>query len=282
MRKAVLFLGLISAFYGWAQETNGFYGAKRFITFESEFSSPMIYNAVHSKQLLNSNFEKSNASIASNYRFVYSSVVDDEFAFSLEFGLTNFNLGISRNSNVYAADVYKGSYFTKQNIQLSNLKAPMVDAQTITIMPKCEFAMNPGLIPSGLFHQVGIGFNMTRILDHAYAIQATGVSNDGLNTPIQQTTVPANFYNYDAKSIKTFSLMYGVAYRVPLSKHVLFSYGVRYMLNFPPKILFHMNGESKDPKSADYVFSESEVREQMYVRMFQSAIHLNVGLVFAL
>ncbi len=282
MKKAVLFLGLVSSLFVWSQETNGFYGAKRFITVESEFSSPMIYNTIHSGQLLNSNFEKTQASISSNYRFVYSSIVDDKFAFSLELGLTNFNLGISHNANVYAADVYKGSSFSKQNIELSNLKAPLVDAQTITIMPKYEFAMNPGLVPSGLFHQVGVGYNMTRVLDHHYAVQVMGVSTDGLNTTVQQTSIPSNFYDYSSKSIKTFTLMYGVAYRVPLSKHVLLSYGVRYMLNFPPKILFHLNGESADPKSSDYVFSTSEVREQMYVRIFQSAVHLNVGFVFAL
>ena len=281
MKSFVLIFGLISTLITFGQEeTNGFYGIKRYVTFDWQVSAPVIYNTIHHGELLDPNLQSARSSLMMNYHFTYSRIIDDESAFSLEFGTSNFDFALGHNTKIYTPDVYASSVLAKENILATNIKVPLVNVRSYSILPIFEFAVDHGLIPSGLFHQVGFGYSWSQLTDQHYKIQVSGVTNDILQTPIQKTYVPTNFYDYKGKSIKTFSFVYGIARRVPITKHVLINYGVRYILNVPVAFHFHMNGESSEAKSSDYIFSNADAREQLNVRLFQSAIHFNVGMTF--
>ncbi len=281
MRNIVLIFSFIHLIGVFAQEeTNGFYGIKRYVSFDAQVSSPFIYNKIHKGELLDPKLESARSSLMMNYHFTYSKILDDGFAFSLELGTSNFDFAIGHNTKNYTPDVYATSVLAKENIIATNIKVPLVNVRSYTILPIFEFATDHGLIPAGLFHQVGIGYSWSQLTDQHYKIQVSGLSNDLLQTPVVKSYTPTNLYDYKGKSIKTFSFVYGIVRRVPITKHVLFNYGVRYILNMPLTFHVRLNGESSDPKSSEYIFSNSEAREQLSVRLFQSAIHFNVGFTF--
>lgn len=284
MKKLALIFGVFYSVIAFSQEdeplVNGFYGIKRYVTLDWQVSTPWIYNSIHRGELLGPNLENARASMMMSYRFTYSTIIDDESAFSLELGTSSYDFALAHNTKTYSTDVFAQSVLAKENILATNLKSSLVNVRSYSILPIFEFATDPGLIPSGLFHQVGIGYSWAQLTDQKYKLQVTGISNDGLQTPVSKLYTPTNFYDYKSKSLKTVSFMYGVTRRVPISKHVLVSYGVRYMLNMPLAFHFHMNGESSEPKSSEYIFSNSDAKEQMNVRLFQSAIHFNLGMTF--
>ena len=281
MKNVVLLFGLILFTHVFSQdEANGFYGVKRYISLDAQVSSPFIYNTIHKGELLDPNLDPARAALLMNYHFTYSRILDDDFAFSLELGTSNFDFALGHNTKTYSPEVYANSALTKENILATSIKVPLVNVRSYTVLPIFEFATDPGLIPAGLFHQVGIGYTWSQLTDQHYQIQVSGVTNDLLQTPIVKTYTPSNFYDYKGKSIKTISFVYGITRRVPITKRVLFNYGVRYMLNMPLTFHVRFNGESSDPKSSEYIFSNSDAREQLNVRLFQSAIHFNVGFTF--
>ncbi len=280
MRSFILILGLLLSHSVMCQDPNGFYGIKRYISFDAQYSNPFLYNARHKGELLDFNLENTKATNMLNYHITYSHILADNFAFSLEFGTSSFDFSISHNTKVYAPEVYASSFFSKNNKLVTQLKASVVQVRSFTFLPIFEFARNHGLMPSGIFHQFGLGYSRTHLLDKQYKIQVSGMSNDILQQPFQESYVPTNFYDYKGKSIQSLVFLYGLVQRVPLSKHILFNYGIRYMLYMPLNFRLHLNGESSDAKSSEYIFSNSEASEQLNVRLFQSAIHLNVGLTY--
>ena len=71
MRSFILILGMLLSQMVMSQDPNGFYGIKRYISFDAQYSNPFHYNALHKGELLDFNLENTKASNMFNYHITY-------------------------------------------------------------------------------------------------------------------------------------------------------------------------------------------------------------------
>jgi hypothetical protein len=138
--------------------------------------------------------------------------------------LTNSRVSFGVNYMYYNSDIKRtafeydyADYSSAAIIQGEDMKF-----KTITITPIISISSEELMKPVGLTHEFGIGFTKSTLVDKDYHFYRT----DG------STVIDTNVHYFKGTEFKGISLMYTLKLSKPISKNVVFNFGVRYALNF--------------------------------------------------
>ena len=254
-------------------QSKGFFGKKNIVEFGVTFQNPLLYNYRISNlgQIETGAFLNENGTLVSGkpkinlgYRFSLGRIIEKNFGFYIESGLSYFSVVPNLNST---------SIFSQNSItKYSNLYSEMLDIRSFTIMPKIEFANNDALLPLGISNQFGVGFNYYKTLSKEY-IGTFDQTDDLGNITSNNKVSKYNYYNFSDKSIKGYSLMYKLTMRIPISESLLFHFGFRYTFNFVPSYFIYSN-------SSNSILSQENMRNMIKLKENRNLINFETGLSF--
>ncbi len=265
----ILFFILYSSFY--SQDKEGFYGAKQFASFESLVFSPLLYNYTNKSNKYSKNdknLKHSNDLLNFGFRFTYGY-------------LTKRNIAICMETGIDFSNIYLSNYINNANFKCDKLIISRLNIQSFSFMPKIEFSTSKSLLPLGFSHQVGLGVSFTKLIDKNYSLNTYDITGfDSSNEPIYTLNTTStdqlknNFYDFKNTSLfKTYTFLYALNMRTPLTKKMLFNYGFRYTLNY-------FLSESNGPNSL-YSLQKNDIQNSVNNQKFHNVITLTIGLTYA-
>jgi hypothetical protein len=239
MKKKNIILLLFSIFVFSANaQTSGLYGKRNYLELnglgnfrlfglfldEGEYYKPSGNNVIAGKDIFDVGF-----------RATLGRVISNNFAFGLEVGMDYQSIGQSESYfSVDYTDQWGTTYY-----QSVNLHHEMLDTRTTSFMPKFSFTKKGGLLPIGLNHEIGVGFNSTKVIEKDYNFRIT--SGAEYLSAQDSIKIDQRFVDYK-QSYSGFTLMYAFKIKTPVSKKVMINYGLRYTLNLRNFGEMHANG----------------------------------------
>lgn len=262
----------------------GFYG-KRFVM--------QLGAGIHHNSLLKLvSYPERQLRTNSYYASYKSQIGSDQFNYSV-YG----NLGIVlKERTTFSVDFnyYFGNIFMK-NIggkngydQFGNyFYTPGYDARvkytTFRIMPRIEIASKGSNAPVGLVHVLGMGIELSKLKSGNYK-SISGMEN---NFGIYDSLLISD-RNLKMTDETTFNLtvMYGLEYRLPISKNLAWNFGGYVHINFPIQLLINEDpfdlGNSYNGSYYGNKDYEAEQKLQLSKYRFQNLFSLRTGLVIML
>ncbi|MNJ85476.1 hypothetical protein D3C87_29510 [compost metagenome] len=262
----------------------GFYG-KRFVM---QFGAGIHHNSLlklvsyPERQLRTDNY----------YRNYKSEIGSDQFNYSV-YG----NLGIvlkdratlSLDFNYYFGDIFLKNIGAKSFYdEFGNFTStPGYDARvkynTLRIMPRIEIASRGSNAPVGLMHVLGIGVELSTLKSGNYKSIPAMENNYGLYDSLG---VSSRNLRMTDETTFNLTLMYGLEYRLAISKNLAWNFGGYLHINFPIQLIidedpFGIN-DSYNGFYYGYTDYEAEQKLQLSKYRFQNLFSLRTGLVLML
>lgn len=184
--------------------------------------------------------------------------------------LANYNL-----MHVSPEKQFGKNYMRNGNSQTSSYDVKMQDVgiNQFTFMPVLEIFLKNGQSPVGFYHIIGIGYSLSQIQkgSYGYSISSAPVVLD--ETPSHNTP---DYYNFQKewKSYNSFSFLFGIGMKTPITKSLIFNYGVDFNAN-----VFMKPSDELILENNDVLFNYENIyyntrREQLFT------IKLKAGLAF--
>ena len=298
MKLYLLIIGIIISKLTFTQNDEGYYGNKHFISLETVFYSPIIYNIVE-----NSNLDQNNLSVKDhiNYGFHGSitQLIKRNFAFTFDFGIEYGSVYSDSYVNIFSmnkqSDFKDDGYYLALSEHSSNYEQSMsnetfesslyvnqenIDTRTFSFMPKFEIATKNALLPLGLSHHIGLGFSSTKIIEREYVYSMNNTTEILLPTSLEY--VDANtFYKdhmYDfknAKNILNYTFLYAIYKRTPITKNLMIQYGIKYTFNFHSPYKYDVS-EFDSP----YFYTNNDMRHLINSQKSFNVMSATVGLTY--
>lgn len=246
MRSTLFFIFIFSTILCFGQEQKkknkyqGFLGSKFIINAQSSFYFPVINylltdlpEGIHPKYKLSSNGTVKP----------YKDFIDYELKLGASYFFDrNFGLGLDVSQKYFAiTPINYGLYYLDDNsylysdYYLSDVRFSDIPVVTTSIMPRFEFSSSRALLPIGLSHSFGFGFNKSKfnlnelriVRDNSYTTFENDIYKDTLVEHLNTLLANSN----TEIEMKSVSLQYGINLRTPLSKHIILTYNFSYSLN---------------------------------------------------
>ena len=266
----LILFSLTLSLFSLSQKNNGYYGKKFFIDLEGLGNYPMFSNIFSNSDngyAENANtltYKKDNFNVGFRVNFGYA--VKRNFGLSIEFG--------QDYSSVYGS--YEDMYF--DDYSSSAVAHEMIDVRTTVVIPKFEFTTSKALLPMGLSHQLGFGFATSSVVNKDYLYRYTDYY---LASPFQHYSTsstnldPINFEKF--QNVKKFVLLYALNMRTPITKNLMFNYGVKYTINIGKKPYGYYSSYYNGDQSLNYTKSINNAVARHRGFSFMNAF---VGLTF--
>lgn len=178
----------------------------------------------------------------------------------------NVGFGIDVAQSWFSFDVPQyGNYNEFTGYSFSG-EAEMMDVRALQIAPHLEFSNKQGLLPVGIAHNIGVGFNTYTLVKKDYLYE------DGTVDP---ETLRDNFYNWRYDTFKGFSIIYGLNMRLPLSERLLLTYNLNYSINI-------VTDQGSPASSGDYYISPEEMRQELRQTALYNILRMGIGLAVTL
>lgn len=198
----------------------------------------------------------------------------------LDFG---FRLGVAHSFSSSFALGFEGGidYFSIQrqelysNINGNNIWHEALDIRQISFLPKLIFSGNGSLQPMGISHQLGFGFNRMNVVDREYIYK---YGNSMSNQVFENDVLFDNINKAGYSKPKSFTLMYALNMRTPITKSLFFTYGLRYQLHFIPGRYYYPNGSSETELLA---IDQEELSYLIKLRKRRNYLQAQIGIAFA-
>lgn len=267
----VLIVCVLFVLKGNSQSNKGYYNSKFYISLDALMNAPILYNFrsssdVYSKydKNLNQKGDKFNL----GFRASFGVILKRNFAFCIEGGIDFSNVYLEKSIDHQDSTT---AQYLNLNVIHQNL-----DIQTFSVMPKIEFSVKNSLLPLGLSHQFGIGFNRSKLVNHDYASLVTYQSSFDNSYVLIDDFNKKYFDLSNQISTKTVTIMYALNMKTALSKSLLLNYGFRYTLNL------NSSGLNKTSNSINqFYLSQQDVSELINKQRLYNLINFNLGLTYA-
>ena len=177
--------------------------------------------------------------------------------------------------NNYGYNTYYDQFTGYSNTVLG--KTARVKYNTIGIMPRIEIGSRGSNSPVGLTHILGFGVELSKAKSGNY----DAIIND--NDYYYSDSLDKNSrFDFTTESAFSLTLLYGLEYRLPISKNIAWNFGGYVHLNLPVQIAIEseLNGY--------YGFSyyetdwDAELKLRLSQNRFQNLFSLRTGLVIML
>lgn len=269
MKGLILLFALLLSNLIYSQNT-GLYGKRFAVQIDLLNSYPLFSNIQVSKT---NRFKNKSGKLVQG---------SDNFDFGLNFSgmyAVKNNVGIGLEYTMNFLSIYSPTHINREYeinglsyYESLGINHERMKMNTSIVMAKIELTSKNGLLPIGLSHQIGFGISFTKLVKDDYLYTIVASPNDEI------PEYEEKFYNYDNKSFKGFTCMYALNVRMPISKRVMISYGLRYTLNLLP-YASSGNGYNSDNS---YWIDKQTAYYLVKERINYSFIRFNIGLAIAL
>jgi hypothetical protein len=238
---------------------NGYLGRKTFIGADVRLFVPLLYNRqVDENQKYKSDgttFKDARNLLTYGFNLTLGRAVDRNLAFLIQGSFLNYKVANTDDFITNYSSPIRSTYY---------------QAQSFGIMPIIEISGEDGLLPIGLSHQIGLGFYRHKIVDMPYLIWVNGAN--GIETLSSESTP---FFDYE-KQIKSYTFMYKLNLRIPLSRKLLYNFGIRYNANFTEFI------SGLNSAQDDILFNHARMGQMMRAAQSRNIIAFETGISFML
>ncbi|MGC6434203.1 MAG: hypothetical protein ACON4M_08410 [Crocinitomicaceae bacterium] len=246
----------------------GYFGKKNFFEITTSINNPSLYNFYTYADYYSTSYKNENGTLVEKnqkinigFQASIGRVINNNLSLSLEGIFCNFlaipEFDYGKSSNYLGAEMFK---INKRSI-----------------VPKIEFSFGDGLLPLGLFHQIGIGFNTYTPIEKEYL--AYEYDNNWYLNSSNSVVVNSEYYNYRNDKIKGYTALYRLGMRIPINEFSMFNFGFRYTFNFVPNLDF-MSSTSKSDD--DYFIAREDMRNMIRIKENRSLLYFESGLTFNL
>lgn len=260
----------------------GFYGKRFFMQLGTGFHHNSLLKLASSKERdlrtdpYYSNYKSQIKSDQFNYGFYGSLgvVLKDRVSFALDF---NYYFG-----NIFLKNIGSQNYYDQNgNYYFAIGYDARVKYTTFRIMPRIEIAAHGSNAPVGLVHVLGIGLELSKLKSGDY---------NSITAYSDQSYVPGGPVikerNLQLPEEKVFNLtfMYGMEYRLPISKNFAWNFGGYVHLNLPVQILIDESPLGGSSYNGSYYGNdyEREYKLQLSRYRLQNLFSVRTGLVIML
>lgn len=254
----------------------GFYG-NRFVL---QLGAGLHHNTILK---LASSYERN---FKDQYPELYRSGGTDQFNYSF-YGNAGIvlkeHLTLSLDVKYYFGNIVLNSYgyntYYDQFTGYSNTipgKTARVKYNTIGIMPRIEIGSKGSNSPIGLNHVLGIGIEMSKAKSGNY----DAVINDGY---LYSDSIAKNSrFDFTTESAFNLTVLYGLEYRLPISKNIAWNFGGYVHLNLPVQIVIESEFNGYYGFSYYETNWDAELKLRLSTNRFQNMFSLRTGLVIML
>lgn len=294
MLKAFLFLLAVSFFnsasvFGQTKsstsytkqknEAVGFYGKRFFL---------QLGGGLHHNTLLKiASSKERNLRDYSYYLKYRNQIKKDQFNYSLYANMgimlkERFALGV--DVNYYYGDIFlqnigmKNYYDQFGNYVYSQGYDSRVKYNTLRIMPRIEIGSTYANMPTGLVHVLGMGVELSKLKSGTYA-SITGVENYSVHP--DSIIVADRKFTFKDETVFNLTLLYGLEYRLPISKNIAWNFGGYVHLNIPIQELIS-DGLLGISYGYGYDNYDEEYKLQLSRYRVQNLFSLRTGIVIML
>lgn len=265
----VLVVCILFVLKGNSQSNRGYYNSKFYISLDALVNAPILYNFRSNSDTYSKydkNLNQKADKINYGFRASLGVILKRNFALCLEGGVDFGNIYLE--NSIYHQDSISNLYL--------NVLHEKLDIQTYSIMPKIEFSVKNSLLPLGLSHQFGIGFNRSTLINHDYSSIVTYNSSFD-NSEILMLDFNKKYFDFsNQSSTKSYTIMYALNMKSALSKSLLLNYGFRYTLN-----LNSSGFNSIINSNSQFYLSQQDVSELINKQRLYNLINFNLGLTYA-
>ncbi|MNK02161.1 hypothetical protein D3C87_199810 [compost metagenome] len=257
----------------------GFYGKRFFM----QFGGGMHHNTLLK---IASNKEKN---LRDNYFYskYRSQIKKDQFNYSVygSMGVVlkeRFALAVDVNyyyGDIFLTGIGRKEYYDQFGylIYTAGYDA-RVKYNTLRIMPRIEIGSSHSNMPAGLVNVLGMGIELSRLKSGTYKSIASNSSQYSTDSLSVISDRPLSFKDEAAFNL---TMMYGLEYRLPLSKNIAWNFGGYVHVNIPIQELIDEDifGFSSGYNYNDY---EDQYKRQMSRYRLQNLFSVRTGIVIML
>lgn len=261
-------------------QTTGFYGKR----FTLQLGAGIHHNTV----LKLGSFQEKKLRTTAYYSNYRNQIKGDQFNYSFygSLGLVlKERTALSLDFSYYFGDIF---------IQNANKKAmydefgyyygtvggydARVKYTTLRIMPRIEIGSRGSNMPTGLVNVLGLGVELSKLKSGSYKAIT---SYESYSYYYDSDSVFINNQNlkFQDEFAINLTVMYGLEYRLPLSKNIAWNFGGYAHINLPVQILLSDFFGTMNYNGTDY---DEEHRIQLSKYRFQNLFSLRTGLVIML
>lgn len=270
----VWILFVLTSSYSWGQ-SGGFYGKNKFAEFSLTGCIPVFANSKDFYVKSGSGVVEGNDYVNGGFNGLVGIAVKPTFALSLSTSLWYSNA----NGPGVLYYFHEGS--NDESSVLVNHEN--LDIRTLSFMPIIEFTGNSGLLPMGISHSLGLGFNRSWVKERAYAYESkydfysNGDKVDFNEFMDSVVAVNGPYIDYKER-YKDKTLMYALKIRTPISKKMMITYGFRYTLN--AKRLLDVFGVSYSKITSYETALKEQISSSINATRVRSIVSLQLGLTY--
>ncbi|MGV3610629.1 MAG: hypothetical protein ACO1N0_06760 [Fluviicola sp.] len=258
-------------------QTTGFYG-KRFtlqLGVGGHHNSLLKLVSYQERKLRTNNYYNRYRDKINDDHFNYSFygnlglVLKERTALSLDFNYYSGNIFLENINQKQLYDDYGYYYGTSGGYDAR------VKYTTMRIMPRIEIGSRGSNMPTGLVNVLGIGVELSKLKSGNYQTITSSDYSDSASIGTQRLKFEDEFsFN--------LTLLYGLEYRLPISKNIAWNFGGYFHVNFPVQLAldeFFGDIDFGYGNSTDY---QEEYRLQLAKYRFQNLFSLRTGVVIML
>src|SRR6218665_237138 len=200
--KIILVLGALLLSLSLNAQEKGYFGKNTFLEIDGFGQLPVFTNIFHDKGYANASgkLKESYNLLDYNFRASVSSVINEYTSSGFEFGLRNYFINPQKGDEVNRQILQEDGTVTSESV---NAKAAMIPVQEIQLMAKF-LVSSSSRVPSGLSHEIGVGYSMIRIMDQHPLIEV------GAGAAYDANAIADNFVDQRMAEMKGLVFSYGV------------------------------------------------------------------------
>lgn len=262
------------------EQTTGFYGKRFTLQLGAGFNHNTILKLASSRehylrdQAYYSNYREKINKDQFNYSFYGNMgiVLKERVALSFDF---NYYMGNIFLQNIGAKSYYDSNY--------NYVSIPGYDARvkysTIRIMPRIEIGSEGANMPVGLVNVLGIGVEISKLKSGSYQ---SITSYDSYYYNPDGPQIANRNLSFRDESVFNLTLMYGLEYRLAISKNIAWNFGGYVHMNIPIQEMISEVGISSSYNYYSGTDYENEHKLQLSRYRFQNLFSMRTGLVIML
>ena len=256
-----------SSFYSQLQKVNSMLGKRLYVDVLGTFNFNTFLNSSSNNWYVSKNDQslvQKTKLFNTSYRAAVGCILDKRVSLALE---------VARSNEVFTSDYISYSQNVDNNTASETVtKHETIRMKTFTFMPKIEIFALGGLAPSGVSHQIGLGFSSSKPVDDSYLIE--------IDRYEFSTFEYSNFYKKTDSlfipkiNFKGLTFFYSLNYRKPLTKSILLNFGLNFTFN---RINTNHNYSNIDE---GYYIQESDLSFDVKKARGSNIISFKMGITF--
>lgn len=149
-----------------------------------------------------------------------------------------------------------------------------IHMRTNIFSPRFEYTSSNGILPIGINHQLGFGFAFTKAIDDNNLVQ-TEYNTTNLEAP--------NLFKSVKEPIKGYQLFYGLNFRFPISKNIIWNITTRYTINITSRKTSQFPSINNYPDTiSELQIDPIEMLREYRTRKSYMLINLGTGIIISL